>query len=265
MPGLRAPRPRMRPSYLLREFVRRDLAGRYRGSLLGFLWAFVTPLWQLALFTFVFSYVLKVQLVAEGTASFPHFLFAGLIPWLGFAEGVSRSTNAVVEQAQLVRKHRFPSEILIVSAVISATCHELAAFALFGVWQGVGGTLSWSGLVWVVPALAIQMALAAGLGWIGAAVQVYFRDVAQFVGIALSAGFYLTPIVYPMSSVPESFRSALQLNPLTVVAGGFRAALVGAPPPSARSWLLAGAIAVGAAVLGLAVFRRLRPGFADEL
>jgi lipopolysaccharide transport system permease protein len=255
----------MRPSYLLREFVRRDLAGRYRGSLLGFLWAFVTPLWQLALFTFVFSSVLRIPLVAEGTTSFPHFLFAGLVPWLGFAEAVSRSTHAVVEQGQLVRKHRFPSEILILSAVISATCHELAALALFGAWQAASGALLWKGLFWMVPALAVQMALAAGLGWIGAAVHVYFRDAAQTVAIALSAGFYLTPIVYPLSVVPESIRGWLWLNPLTTVAAAFRVGLVGGPPPGARAWIVAGTISASVALLGLVVFRRLRPGFADEL
>ena len=255
----------MRPTYLLREFVRRDLAGRYRGSLLGFLWAFVTPLWQLALFTFVFSYVLRVPLVSEGTTSFPLFLFAGLIPWMGFSEAVSRSTNAIVEQSQLVRKHRFPSEILIVSAVISATFHQLAALVLFGVWQAFTAGLSLQGLLWIVPALALQMAFAAGLGWAGAAVQVYFRDVAQFVGIALSAGFYLTPLVYPLGAVPEGFRAFLAFNPLTTVAGAFRAALVGSPAPPAFAWLIAATIALATAFLGLIVFRRLRPGFADEL
>jgi lipopolysaccharide transport system permease protein len=255
----------MRPSYLLREFVRRDLTGRYRGSLLGFLWAFLTPLWQLALFTLVFSYILRVPLVAEGTTSFPLFLFAGLVPWLGFAEGVARSTTAVVEQAQLVRKHRFPSEILVVSAVISATFHELAALALFALWQAVSGALFWNGLYWLVPAIALQMVLALGLGWIGAAVQVYFRDVAQLAGIALSAAFYLTPIVYPLTVVPEAFRSWLLFNPMTTVVGAFRVGLVGAKPPSAASWLLACSSAALIAVAGLALFRRLRIGFADEL
>jgi lipopolysaccharide transport system permease protein len=255
----------MRASYLLREFVRRELAGRYRGSVLGFLWAFVTPLWQLVLYTFIFSYILRVPLVAEGTSSFPIFLFAGLIPWLGFAEGLSRSTTAVVEQSHLVRKHRFPSEILVVSAVVSAACHQLAALGLFAVWQGLSGGLNWRGLFWLIPGLAIQLVLALGLGWIAAAVQVYFRDVVQVIGIGLSGGFYLTPIVYPMSVVPEAFRTFLLLNPLTTVVAAFRTALVGAPAPSARSWLLASATAALLAVAGLALFRRLRPGFADEL
>jgi lipopolysaccharide transport system permease protein len=255
----------MRQTFLLRELVRRDVASRYRGSLLGFLWAFVNPLWQLLLYTFVFSVILRVPLVAEGTTSFPIFLFAGLLPWIGFSEGLVRSTTAVVEHANLVRKHRFPSELLVVSAVAAAVFHQLAAIALFAVLQLVRGELPAGSLPWLLPALAVQVGLTLGLGWAAAAVQVYFRDVVQVVGIALAAGFYLTPIVYPSALVPPDLRWALLLNPFAAVVAAFRAALVGGPPPSAAACAGAAAFAVGAAVLGLLLFRKLRPGFADEL
>ena len=104
----------MHHSFLLKELVRRDLQSRYRGSLFGFLWAFVHPLWQLALLWVVFSVILKVPLTGERTASFPVFLFSGLVPWLGFAESVQRAATAVVEHSGLVRKLRFPSALLVV-------------------------------------------------------------------------------------------------------------------------------------------------------
>jgi lipopolysaccharide transport system permease protein len=255
----------MRPSYLLRELVRRDLASRYRGSVLGFLWAFVTPLWQLALYTLVFSYILRVPLDNEGTKSFPVFLFAGLIPWLGFSEGLIRSTTAVVEHANLVRKHRFPSEILVVSAAFSALIHQAAAIALFAVYQ-----LGWGdgpGLrpLWLLPGLALLLVLALGLGWAAAAVQVYFRDVVQIAGIALAGGFYLTPIVYPSSLVPEVLRPFVLVNPISTVVSSFRAALIGSPPPEPAAWTIAAGLSLVIAVAGFALFRRLRAGFADEL
>ena len=255
----------MRQTFLLRELVRRDLESRYRGSLLGFIWAFVNPLWQLALYTFVFSFILRVPLAGEGTTNFPTFLFSGLLPWIGFSEGVMRSTTAVVEHGNLVRKHRFPSELLVVSAVLSALCHQLAAVLLFAGWQGLAGELRLEQCLWLAPGLIVQLALTLGFGWAAAATQVFFRDVVQVVGIALAGGFYLTPIVYPVALVPESLRSWMLLNPLATVAAGFRAALVGGPPPKPSAWLIAAAISSGVAILGFACFRRLRAAFADEL
>lgn len=255
----------MRPTYLLRELVRRDLTSRYRGSLLGFLWAFVHPLWQLALYTLVFSWILRIPLSGEGTASFPAFLFAGLLPWLGFSEGLMRSATAVVDQGNLVRKHRFPSELLVVSVALSAVCHQLAALALFAVWQGFCGGLQPAQSVWLVPGLIVQFAITLGLGWATASAQVFFRDVAQIAGVALSAGFYLTPIVYPLSLVPEAMRSWVLFNPLATVVAAFRAALVGGRPPTSGAWLTAAIVATLVAVAGWSLFRRLRSSFADEL
>ena len=97
--------------FLLRELVVRDLKSRYAGSLFGFVWAFLHPLWQLALFTVVFSYILRIPLVGERTSSFPLFLFAGLLPWLGVQEGISRSTTAIAEGANLVNSEGLPASV----------------------------------------------------------------------------------------------------------------------------------------------------------
>src|SRR5581483_4638439 len=110
-------------SFLLRELVRRDFQGRYAGSLLGFLWSFVQPLWQLLLFSFVFSAVLRVSPVGERTHRFWVFLFCGLRPCLAVQEGVMRGTTAFTENANLVKKLRFPSGILVLSAVLGALLH----------------------------------------------------------------------------------------------------------------------------------------------
>src|SRR5215467_11379246 len=99
--------------FLLRELVKRDFQGRYAGSVLGFVWSFVQPLWMLLLFTFVFSTVMQVRLVGTRTQHFSVFLFSGLLPWLAVQEGVMRSSTAVTDNASLVKKLRFPAEILI--------------------------------------------------------------------------------------------------------------------------------------------------------
>ena len=251
--------------FLLRELVARDLRGRYAGSLLGFVWAFVHPLWQLALFSFVFAWVLRVPLVGERTESFPLFLFAGLLPWLGTQEGIQRATTVVAENANLVKKLRFPSQLLVLSVVLGSLAHQAVALGVFALVQAARGALGWAALPALALAIAAQLALAFGRGLAASALQVYFRDVAQLAGIALSAWFYLTPIVYPMGVVPEPLRALLFYNPLAVVVGLYRTALLGSAPPPAAPLLVLALAAVAVLASGLALFRRLRPGFADEL
>jgi lipopolysaccharide transport system permease protein len=255
----------MHHGFLLRELVRRDLQSRYRGSLLGFLWAFVHPLWQLVLFSVVFSVILKVPLVGERTASFPVFLFSGLLPWMGFSEAVLRAATTVVDHSGLVRKLRFPSELLVVSAVASAVVHQFVALGIFAVWQGFAGQPVWGRSLWLVFGLAAQICLSLGLGWAVSALQVFFRDVAQALGILLQAWFYLTPIVYPLSIVPERLQPWMALNPMATAAQAFRTVLLGSEPPTASAALALAATALAALVVGGALFRRLRPAFADEL
>ena len=255
----------MHHSFLLKELVRRDLQSRYRGSLFGFLWAFVHPLWQLALLWVVFSVILKVPIVGERTASFPVFLFSGLVPWLGFAESVQRASTAVVDHSGLVRKLRFPSELLVVSTVLSALVHQFVALAIFAVWQAVAGEPAWARLPWLLFGLAAQVCLSLGLGWAAAALQVFFRDVSQAIGIGMQAWFYLTPIVYPLSLVPEQLRPWVALNPMATTVQAFRTVLLGSPPPAAGAALALVGISLATLGLGWALFRRLRPAFADEL
>ena len=255
----------MHHGFLLRELVRRDLQSRYRGSLFGFLWAFVHPLWQLALLWVVFSVILKVPLTGERTASFPVFLFSGLVPWLGFAESLQRAASAVVEHSGLVRKLRFPSELLVVSSVASAVLHQFVALGIFAIWQAVAGEPAWGRLPWLLFGLAAQVALALGFGWAASALQVFFRDVAQGLGIGLQAWFYLTPIVYPLSLVPERLRPWMALNPMATTVQAFRTVLLGGPPPEPRAALALAGIAIATLALGWALFRRQRPAFADEL
>ncbi len=259
------PGARMHLSFLLKELVRRDLQSRYRGTLLGFLWAFVHPLWQLALLWVVFSVILKVPIVGEKTASFPVFLFSGLLPWMGFAESVQQASTTVVAHAGLVRKLRFPSELLVVASVVSALVHQFVALAIFAVWQGVAGEPAWGRALWLVFGLAAEVCLALGIGWAVSALQVFFRDVAPALGIGLQAWFYLTPIVYPMSLVPEKLRPWIALNPLATVVQAFRTVLLGSPPPTASAALALSGVALAILGLGWALFRRLRPAFADEL
>jgi len=255
----------MQNLFLLREMVRRDFQGRYAGSLLGLVWSFVQPLALLAIYHFVFRTVLKVSLAFERTEHFAVFLFCGLLPWNAVHEGLLRSSTAITENAALVKRLRFPSELLVLSVVATALLHEAIAGAIFLAVLIALGELGWAGLPVLLLALPLQAALTLGLGLVLAGFQVFFRDVVQFLGMAMTAWFFLTPIVYPVSQVPERLRPWIELNPLTALVGLYRQAFVGGEAALVPgTWALAVAAAVALA-LGCWLFRRLKPAFADEI
>ncbi|MFW6012170.1 MAG: ABC transporter permease [bacterium] len=253
--------------FLLKELVKRDFQGRYAGSLLSFLWSFVQPLWMLLLFTFVFSVVLKLKLeqYGVGTDNFGVFLFCGLLPWTAIHEGLQRSTTAITDNSDVVKKLRFPSEILVLSLVLGSLLHQAIAAGVFVVVLLVLGELSWATLPWLLLALPLQVALTLGLGLLLASSHVFFRDVAQVLGMVLTGWFYFTPIVYPLGMVPDRLKPWIEANPLTALVELYRTAFLG------RELVLgpaAAGLAVSAAALaalGLWVFRRLKPAFVDEI
>ena len=251
--------------FLLREMVRRDFRARYAGSLLGLLWSFVQPLWQLLLFTFVFSTVLRISPLGARTGSFAVFLFCGLLPWMAVQEGILRGTTAVTDNAQLVTKVRLPAAVLVLTVVGSALLHEAVAAAVFAVVLLVTGELSPATLSLLGVALPLQLALTAGVALPLAALNAYFRDTVQLVGMALTGWFYLTPIVYPLPLVPERYREWLLWNPLTPLVELYRAAFLGGALADVEGLgLLAATAGLGCAG-GWWVFRKLAPGFADLL
>jgi ABC-type polysaccharide/polyol phosphate export permease len=251
--------------FLLRELVRRDFQGRYAGSLLGFLWSFVQPLWMLLLFSFVFSTVMKISPVGERTQHFGVFLFCGLLPWMALHEGVLRASTAITDNASLVKKLRFPAEVLVLAVVLAALLHEAIAAAIFlGVLAWLGD-LAWGGLPLLLIAVPLQTALMLGLGLLTCSLHVFFRDTTQVLGMVFTAWFYLTPIVYPLALVPERFRTWVEANPLTPLVGLYRQAFLGGRSALAPgTWVLALAAAVLLSA-GLWMFRRLKPIFVDEI
>ncbi len=251
--------------FLLRELVKRDFQGRYAGSVLGFFWSLVQPLWMLVLFTFVFSTVMKVTPVGARTGHFSIFLFGGLLPWTAMQEGVLRSATAITDNANLVKKLRFPAEILVLAVVLAGLLHEaIAAVVFVGALLWVG-EFSWGGLPLLLLAIPLQVGLTLGLALVVSSLHVFFRDTAQILGMVFNVWFYVTPIVYPLALVPSRYRTWLELNPLTALVGLYRQAFLGG-----RLEVVPGAVSLAlvAAVLtsvGFWLFRRLKPAFVDEI
>jgi lipopolysaccharide transport system permease protein len=254
-------------AFLLKELVKRDFAGRYAGSLLSFFWSFLQPLWLLVLFSFVFGVVMRIKLEAFGipTGNFAVFLFAGLLPWTAVQEGIQRSSTAITDNAVLVKKLQFPSEILILSVVLGALLHEAIAASVFLVLLVATGQLAWASLPWLLVALPLQMLLTLGLGLILASAQVFFRDTAQFVTMVLSGWFYFTPIVYPLGMVPDWVQPWIEANPMTPLVGLYRTALLGHEFDLWWQAAALGLLALALTAVGAWSFRRLRPAFVDEI
>ncbi len=255
---------------LLRTLVRRDLEARYKGSVLGNLWPLVNQLSQLLIYTYVFSIVLKVKLslhnVPENNFVFGLWIFAGLLPWVSFTGGSIQAANSVISQANLVKKVVFPLALLPLVPILSAFIES--AFGLMALIFFVAltthtlhPTLVLLPLVWLT-----QLLLTAGLGYLTAGLTVFLRDVPQTLSIILNLWFYLTPIVYPASSIPESFRGwVFWLNPMATIAEVYRDIVLVGKIEHGSEWCVA---AIGSTMvfwLGIKVYQRLRPAFADVL
>jgi lipopolysaccharide transport system permease protein len=252
---------------LLATLVKREVIGRYRGSLLGVLWSFFHPVLMLGVYTFVFGVAFRARwnTGSDSKAEFAIVLFAGLLVFNLFAECVNRAPTMILGNVNYVKKLIFPLEMLPWITMGSALFHALISFA---VWLAFYVALF--GLphatVWLAPlVIAPLVVLTMGVCWFLAALGVYLRDVSQVVGIATTTLMFLSPIFYPASALPESYRWLLMLNPLTPSIEQMRDVLFWGRIPDWRAPLESLLIACVCAWLGFAWFQRTRKGFADVL
>jgi len=252
---------------LIGSMVRRDILGRYRASAGGALWTLLNPLLLMATYFFVFGIVLKARFAGDASRSgFVLYFLAGMLPWLAFSEAVGRAPYVIPEHRNFVKKLVFPLETLPVNLVISGAVTEAFALAIFLVFLLVARGAVPSAVVWLPAVLVPQLLLTAGLCWVLAALGVFFRDLGQITGFALTLWFFLTPICYPESnSIPPIVAHILEFNPILVLVRGYRAVFLEghAPPlrPLTMLWFVSGALAV----LGHAWFHKLRRSFADVI
>ncbi len=256
------PIPRTLPTtknlHLLRELVKRDFNARFTGSALGVIWAVLQPLSLVVLYWFIFTYMFTRR-ASPASDRYIYFLIAGLLPWLGINEGVVRSTTSIVENAAMVRRLAFRSELLVVVPNASAVIFEVIGLTLFILFLFVRGRAPHQ--LWLLPfALLLQFAIQVGLGWILAATYVFFRDLMQFLGFVLSIAFYLSPILY---AVPQNFQTFFEWNPITPLIGLFRSAMLSEALPAAGSIVFLLVVATTLAAGGLLFFRRTQATLAD--
>ncbi|WP_250526179.1 ABC transporter permease [Caballeronia sp. GAWG2-1] len=249
--------------------TKREVVGRYRGSVFGLAWSFFNPVLMLAVYTFVFSFVFKSRWGGDaspiGRGEFAMMLFVGMTVHALFAECINRSPLLVLQNASYVKKVIFPLEIFPVIALCSAVFHMFISVVVLIVGLlFVSGSVHWTVLFFPAVVLPLFM-ISLGVGWFLAATGVYVRDIAQATAFLASVLMFLSPVFYPISALPEKYRIWLQLNPLTFFIEESRAVLVSGKLPDFPTLGLYYCVSILVAWAGYWWFQSTRRGFADVL
>lgn len=258
----------VRNRHLIWQMTKREVVGRYRGSIFGLFWSFFNPIFMLAIYTFVFSVVFKAKWGASHSDSKTEFaiiLFAGLIVFNLFSEVVNRAPSMILSNVSYVKKVVFPLEVLPIIAIGSSLFHSLVSVIVLLVFNGmVNQVFPLSALL--LPLVLLPLfALTLGFAWLLASLGVFLRDVGQTVGILTTALMFLSPLFFPASALPESIRGYLFLNPLTFIIEEVRKVLVFGQFPDWQGLGLSFFAYVFFAWVGFVWFQKTRKGFADVL
>jgi len=240
----------------------RIVRARYQQSILGGLWAILQPAAMVVIFTTIFSYLIRVD-----TKGVPYVIFSytALVPWLLFSTSISDMVESIVSNMNLVAKIYFPREIVVISALLARLLDFIIAFSMLIVlmlyYHMPVFTTNWLILPLI---LLVQLALTLGLGLAGAALNVFYRDIRHLVTLILQLWLYATPIIYPVSVVPERFRQLYFLNPMAGAIEAYRAVIIHNNLPDS-SLVLSAAIGIISLILGYWFFKKVEYKFADVI
>ncbi|MBQ3306700.1 MAG: ABC transporter permease [Bacilli bacterium] len=245
---------------LLKTNIKKEIRGKYKGSWLGVVWTFLNPLLMLMVYAFVFPYILRINV-----ENYTIFMIVALIPWTFFTNAITIGTSSVTMNGGILKKVYFPREIIPLSVTISQlinfliTCLIMFGFILF---SGVGFSIH--ALLFPVLVL-IEFLLCLGFNLILSAITVFVNDVAHFVQIAITLGFYGTPIVYLSSMLPDKFQWVMHVNPMAVIVEGFRSVMFYHTWPDFQWVLIWAVLSVLLVVVGYIIFKKLEKTFVEEL
>ncbi len=245
---------------LLKTTIKKEIRGKYKGSWLGVLWTFLNPLLMLAVYAFVFPYILRVEV-----ENYTIFMIVALIPWTFFTTAVQTGTGCVVANGNILKKVYFPREIIPISVTTSQlvnfliTCLIMFVFIIF---SGVG----FSKHVLLLPVIVlVQYVLTLAINFLLSAITVFVHDVDHFVSVALTLGFYATPIVYLASMLPAKFQWAMSVNPMAVMVEAYRAILFYHKLPDLKLFGIWTALSFVLLVVNYILFKKLEKSFVEEL
>jgi lipopolysaccharide transport system permease protein len=244
---------------LLCTFISRDIKVRYKQTALGAAWAIIQPLFMMIMFTLAFGRLAKIP--SEGLP-YPLFSYAALLPWTLFAEGITRSTNSMISNANIMTKVYFPRLIMPISGILSPLVDFTIAFVILLGMMLYYGFVPTINILFLPAFILLGLATSLGVGLWLSALNVQYRDFQYTVPFLIQMWLFASPVVYPSSLLPEPYRTLFGLNPMAGVIEGFRWALLGTAPPSdliAVSALMVVALLIS----GAFYFKRMEKTFAD--
>ena len=253
---------------LIWQMTKREVVGRYRGSIMGLAWSFFNPILMLSVYTFVFSVVFKARWGVGGDqskADFALLLFVGMIVHGLFAECINRSPESIVSNVNYVKKIIFPLEILPIVALGSSVFHALVSvFVLLVAMLVLDGAMPWTFVMFPIVFLPLVIGTM-GAAWFLAAISVYVRDVKQTTSLLTTVLLFISPVFYPISMMPERFQFWMHLNPLTFIIEESRNVIILGDSFEIWTWLMYTGASILVAWLGYWWFQRTRKGFSDVL
>ena len=245
---------------MIRMLVRRDLRGRYKNSVLGFLWTFLNPLLQLGVYTIVFSVIMRA-----GIEKYYLYLFIALIPWMFFSTSVQGGATCILAQKDMVTKIYFPRQVLPIAHVTTCFVNMLLCFVVVLLVCLFDVGLNFLVLPYLIPVMLTEFLLALGLCFIVSGTTVYFRDLEHIMSILVMLWQFLTPVMYSVEQVPEEIRNVFMINPMTPIIICYRDILYSKQVPQLQILLLSLGFGVLFLAIGWFLFLHLQKRFAEEL
>ncbi len=245
---------------LLIAWTGRILKARYQQSILGGLWAILQPLATVLIFTVVFSFFLKVD-----TGNIPYIVFSytAMVPWLLFSSSINDMVESIVQNMNLVSKIYFPREILVIAAMFARVVDFLIAYLILIILIILYQVpLSGLTMLFLPVVVIVQLAFALGIGLIASALNAFYRDIRHLIVLLLQLWLYATPIIYPISAVPENLLQFYWLNPMVGIIEAYRAIMLNGTLPG-LNFLVSAVIAVIVLILGFLFFKKVEVQFAD--
>ncbi len=237
-----------------------DFRLRYKNSILGFFWSLAEPLLMLVVLYVTFSYFMKMNV-----ENYQLFLLMGIISWNMLSRGTTMALNSILGKPGLVNKVYFPREILIISSCITAFLMTLLEFVVFGIFMMIFAVAPTMTAIYFPLLLIIQFMLIVGLSLGLASLNVYYRDIQYIWAVILQAGFFATPILYPISIIPDKYVWIVKLNPMTNVIVMLRGSMIYSTPPIMGDIIFVIITTFIILIIGYIIFLRLEPRFAEEV
>ncbi len=254
--------------YLTWQVTKREILGRYRGSMMGLVWTFMTPLIMLVVYTFVFSYVFKAKWGGQQPAShvlFSIYLFAGMLVYNFFSEVMNRAPMIILAQVNYVKKVVFPLQIFPVSILLSAVFHLAISLVVFLVFLLVTmHSIPVTALLFPLITLPLLL-ITLGLAWFLAALGVYLRDMGYVINLFMTVCMFFSPLFYPIDTLPEKFRLLIYLNPISLVIEQSRQVLIEGIAPQWGWWAINCLISLVVVTVGYVFFQKTKKGFSDVI